>query len=156
MQKMFKATLDISDVLQKLNALGSDEQLARDIAQKVADEAVIPELAKEPMRSGKKMVFKSAKQRAFVMAGIRKGTLEVPYRRTGKIGISEKHPTSNGLDVVVPVGYSDLVRTKGKQAQYHEKTWPTTDQIAAKLEGDVVEVIGTAAVVEALQKAGLA
>ena len=154
---MFKATLDISDVLQKLNALGSDEQLAREIALKVADEAVIPELAKEPYRATrKKMIFKSAKQRAFVMAGIRKGTLEVPYRRTGKIGISEKHPTSNGLDVVVPVGYSDLVRTKGKQADYHNPLWPTTDQIAAKLEGDVVEVIGTAAVVEALQKAGLA
>jgi hypothetical protein len=154
---MFTTTLDISDVLRKLDALGSDAELARTIAQKVADEAVIPELAKEPYRSTrKKMIFKSAKQRAFVMAAIKDGRIEVPYRRTGKIGMSEKHPTSNGMDVVVPVGYSDLVRTKGKQADYHNPLWPTTDQIAQKLEADVVEVIGTAAVLEALQKAGLA
>jgi hypothetical protein len=154
---VFNTTLDISDVLRKLDALGSDAELARSIAQKVADEAVIPELAKEPYRSTrKKMIFKSAKQRAFVMAAIKDGRIEVPYRRTGKIGISEKHPTSNGMDVVVPVGYSDLVRTKGKQADYHNPLWPTTDQIAQKLEADVVEVIGTAAVLEALQKAGLA
>ena len=31
----------------------------------------------------------------------------------------------------------------------------TTDQIAAKIEGDTAELIGTAAVIEALQKAGL-
>jgi hypothetical protein len=36
------------------------------------------------------------------MASIRSGAITVPYRRTGKIGISEKHPTSNGIDVVVP------------------------------------------------------
>jgi hypothetical protein len=143
-------------VLRKLDALGSDADLARTIADRVADEAVIPELAKEPMRSGKKMIFKSQKQRAFVMAGIRKGTLDVPYRRTGKIGMSEKHPTSNGIDVVVPVGYSDLVRTKGKQAAYHQGTWPTDQDVAKKIEGDTAELIGTAAVLEALQKAGLA
>jgi len=129
----------------------------RSIAQKVADEAVIPELAKEPFRSTrKKMVFTSAKQRAFVMASIRDGSIEVPYRRTGKIGISEKHPTSNGMDVVVPAEYSDLVRTKGKQAKYHADLWDDTETIAQRLESDVVEVIGTAAVIEALQKAGLA
>ncbi len=33
--------------------------------------------------------------------------------------------------------------------------WPTTEDIAAKIEGDTAELIGTAAVIEALQKAGL-
>lgn len=154
---MFTTTLDISDVLRKLDALGSDAELARTIAIAVADEAVIPELAKEPFRSTrKKMIFKSAKQRAFVMASIRSGAIEVPYRRTGKIGLSEKHPTSNGIDVVVPVDYSDLVRTRGRQAVYHQGTWDDTETIAQRLEADVVEIIGTAAVIEALQKAGLA
>lgn len=154
---MFNTTLDMSDILRKLDALGSDAELARTIAQKVADEAVIPELAKEPYRSTrKKMIFKSAKQRAFVMAGIKKGQIEVPYRRTGKIGISEKHPTSNGIDVVVPAAHSDLVRTKGKQAAYHQGTWPTDEDVARKIESDTAELIGTAAVLEALQKAGLA
>jgi hypothetical protein len=152
---MFNVKLDLSDLIAKLNGL-TDADLARDIAQKVADEAVIPELAKEPFRTpGKKMIFTNAKQRAFVMAAIRSGAIQVPYRRTGQIGISEKHPTTNGMDVVVPVAYSDLVRTKGRQAKFHEGTWPTDEDIASKIEGDTAELIGTAAVIDALQKAGL-
>ncbi len=154
---MFKAKIDISDLEHKLRQVTGPD-LVRSIAQAVAKEAVEPELAKEPFRAPpyKKMQFKSAKQRAFVMASIRDGRIQVPYRRTGKIGISEQHVTTNGIDVVVPVEYSDLVRTKGRQAKYHDPLWPTTDQIAAKIEGDAAELIGTAAVIEALQKAGLA
>ena len=153
---MFKAKIDISDLQKKL-AQVTGPDLTRDIAKKVADEAVEPELAKEPFRAQpyKKMQFVSNKQRAFVMAAIKDGRIEVPYRRTGKIGISEQHQTTNGIDVTVPAEYSDLVRTKGRQAKYLDY-WPTTEDIAAKLEADVVEVIATAAVVEALQKAGLA
>jgi hypothetical protein len=152
---MFKAKLDISDLQNKLDQVTGPD-LIRAIAEKVAKEAVEPELAKEPFRTThKKMQFVSAKQRAFVMAAIRSGDIQVPYRRTGAIGVSEQHATVSGMDVVVPVGYSDLVRTKGKQAKYHNPLWPTTEAIAAKLESDVVEVIGTAAVVEALEKAGL-
>ena len=152
---MFKAKLDLSDLQQKL-AQVTGPDLVRDIAEAVAKEAVEPELAKEPFRtSHPKMQFVSARQRAFVMAGIRRGDIQVPYRRTGAIGISELHVTSSGGEAVVPVEYSDLVRTKGKQARYHAPLWPTTDEIAAQLEADVVEVIGTAAVVEALDKAGL-
>ena len=155
---MFKAKIDASD-LQKKMAQVTGPDLTRSIAQKVADEAVVPELAKEPFRAQpyKKMQFVSAKQRAFVMAAIKDGRIQVPYRRTGKIGMSEQIQTTNGIDVVVPAEYSDLVRTKGRQARYHADTgWPTTEAIAQKLEADVVEVIATAAVVEALQKAGLA
>jgi len=90
-----------------------------------------------------------------VMASIRSGAINVPYRRTGNIGISQFHQTTSGGEVVVPAEYSDLVRTKGKQAKYHQGNWPTTDEIAEKLEGDIVEVIATAAVIDALQKAGL-
>jgi len=152
---MFNAKLDLSDLIDKLNGI-TNADLARDIAQKVADEAVVPELAKEPFRAThKKMQFTSNKQRAFVIAAIRTGDIQVPYVRTGKIGISEKHATSNGIDVVVPAEYSDLVRTAGKQAKYHEGTWDTTEDIASKIESDTAELIGTAAVLEALEKAGL-
>jgi hypothetical protein len=152
---MFRVTIDASDLIAKINALGSDGQLARDIADAVADEAVIPELAKAPMRSGKRQPFRTAKQRRFFFAALKDGRIEVPYRRTGKIGISEKHATSNGVDVTVPVKYSDLVRTKKKQAKYHTGTWEDSESIARRLEGDVVEIIATAAVIEALRKAGL-
>lgn len=152
---MFKAKLDLSDLEHKLSQVTGPD-LARAIAERVATEAVQPELAKEPFRTThKKMQFVSNKQRAFVIGAIRRGDIQVPYRRTGAIGISEKHPTTNGVDVVAPAEYSDLVRTKGKQAKYHEGTWEDTDSISARLEADVVEVIGTAAVIEALGKAGL-
>lgn len=153
---MFKASINTSDLEAKLNQVTGPD-LIRVISQAVAKEAVEPEIAKEPFRTTpyKKMIFVSAKQRAFVMASIRSGAINVPYRRTGQIGISEQHQTSSGMDVVVPVEYSDLVRTKGKQAAYHNPLWPTTDDIAAKLEADVVEIIGTAAVIESLEKAGL-
>jgi hypothetical protein len=151
---MFKASINTSDLEQKLSQITGPD-LVRTIAQAVAKEAVEPELAKEPMRSGRKMQFVSAKQRAFVMAGIKSGQIEVPYRRTGQIGISEQHQTTNGVDVVVPVEYSDLVRTRGKQAKYHQGTWPDDVDIAEKIESDTAELIGTAAVIEALDKAGL-
>jgi hypothetical protein len=152
---MFNIKLDLSDLINKLNGI-TNADMQRDLATAIADEAVIPELAKEPFRTThKKMIFTSAKQRAFVMSAIRSGAITVPCVRTGKIGVSEKHVTSNGMDVVVPAEYSDLVRTKGMQARYHADLWPTTEDIAQAIESDTAELIGTAAVIEALEKAGL-
>lgn len=152
---MFKASVNISDLEAKLKQVTGPD-LVRTIADMVAKEAVQPELAKEPFRTTrKKMQFVSARQRAFVMAAIRRGDIQVPYRRTGQIGISQQQQTTNGIDVIVPVEYSDLVRTKGKQARYHQPLWDDTETIAQRLEADVVEIIGTAAVIEALDKAGL-
>lgn len=153
---MFKASVNTSDLEAKLNQVTGPD-LVRAIAEMVAKEAVEPELAKEPFRAPpyKKMQFVSAKQRAFVMAAIRDGRIQVPYRRTGAIGISQQQQTTNGIDVVVPVEYSDYVRTKGRQAKYHQPLWDDTETIAQRLEADVVEIIGTAAVIEQLEKAGL-
>jgi hypothetical protein len=152
---MFNVSIDLSDLIGKLNAL-TDGDFKRDVADAIATQAVQPELAKEPFRATKKkMMFKSAKQRAFVIAGIKSGAINVPYVRTGKIGISEKRQTTAGVDVIVPAPYSDLVRTKGKQAKYHEGTWDTTDVIADRIQSDTAELIGTAAVLQALEKAGL-
>lgn len=152
---MFNVKLDLSDLIAKLNSL-TDGDFTRDVADAVAEQAVIPELAKEPFRTTrKKMIFVSNKQRAFVMAAIRTGDIQVPYVRTGQIGISEKHQTSNGVDVVVPAEYSDLVRTRGKQAKYHQDLWDDDVTIAERIESDTAELIGTAAVLAALEKAGL-
>ena len=152
---MFNAKIDASDLQRKIAQI-TDASLVRDIAQAVADEAVVFELAKEPFRAvRKKMIFTSAKQRAFVIGAIRRGDTQVPYVRTGKIGMSEKHPTTNGMNVTAPAEYSDLVRTKGMQARYHADLWPTTDDIAREIEADEAEIIGTAAVIKRLQDVGL-
>ncbi len=153
---MFKANIDISDLQKKL-AQVTGPDLVRAIAQAVAKEAVEPELAKEPFRAQpyKKMQFVSNKQRAFVMAAIKDGRIQVPYRRTGEVGITEIRQTVNGADVVVPSEHSDVVRTRGKQARYHIPLWDDDVTIAERIQSDTAELIGTAAVIEALQKAGL-
>ena len=152
---MLTTKIDLSDLISKINSL-TDADFVLDVAKAVADEAVEPELAKEPFRSTRpKAVFVSAKQRAFVMAAIRSGDIQVPYQRTGNIGIVQKQATTNGMDVTVPAPYSDYVRTAGKQARIHQGVWDTTEDIAQRLEADVVEVIATAHVVAALDKAGL-
>jgi len=152
---MFSFKIDTSDLIAKINSL-SDADVARDIANAIADEAVIPELAKEPFRTTRpKMQFVSARQRGFFFAALRSGQITVPYVRTGQIGISEKHATSNGVEVVVPAPYSDLVRTRGMQAKYHQGLWDDTETIAARIESDTAELIATAKVIELLDKAGL-
>lgn len=152
---MFRTNIDMSDLISKINSL-ADADMARDLANAIADEAVIPELAKEPFRATRpKAIFVSARQRAFVIGAIRRGDIQVPYQRTGKIGMSEKHPTTQGMDVISTAEYSDLVRTRGQQARVHQGVWEDTETIAARLESDVVEVIATAKVIEALDKAGL-
>lgn len=152
---MFSVNLNLSDLLQKLSDLTNDD-LVRAVAEKVADDAVIPAFQTMPMASGKKMAFVSDKQRRFVMFAIRSGLITVPYRRTGKIGEAFKEPTLSGMDVSLPVAYSDMVRTRGQQAKYHEGTWEDTETIAERIERDDAERIGEAAIIEALQKAGLA
>ena len=152
---MFNIKINTSDLVSKLNSL-TGGTFVHDVALALAKEAVQPELAKEPFRTTrKKMQFVSNKQRAFVMAAIRRGDIHVPYVRTGQIGISTVQTTTTGAEVTVPVAYSDYVRTKGKQAKYHQPLWPTDEDIAQKIEHDTAELIGTAAVIKALNDAGL-
>jgi len=151
---MFKARINTSDLEAKLNQVTGPD-LIRDIAEAVADQAVIPAFQTMPAASGKKMNFVSNKQRAFVMAAIKSGAIQVPYRRTGKIGDAQKQPNVSGLDVTLPVAYSDLVRTRGQQAKYHTGTWEDDVTIAERIESQDAERIGEKAVIDALSKAGL-
>lgn len=150
---MIDVQIDVSEVLAKLRSI-ADDTLAQQIADKVAD-AVIVEGAHYPPQSHRKQPFKSAKQRAFVMAGIKRGTLSVPYRRTGALGGSgTKQPFGGGANVVWTAGHAELVIGE-KQAKYFDN-WPNVQAIAQKIETNTAEAIATAEVVLALQKAGLA
>lgn len=149
---MIDVKIDISDVVSKLSSI-SEQEIIRTIANDIADEAVVPEMAKYPGKSGKKQPPKSAAQRRFIFAAIKRGA--IPYQRTGKTGDTTKQPTGAGVDVVSKAGYSDLVRTKASQAPYHRGHWPTVEDLSAKIEGSSAEAIATASVVKILQKAGL-
>lgn len=151
---MFNVRIDTSDLEAKLGNI-SGPAFARAVADAVADEAVLPELAKYPAPSGKAQPFKSSKQRRFFFAALRRGQISVPYRRTGRLGSSfKKQPFSGGTDVVSTLGYADLVVGE-KQGGYFKGTWPNVKQVAAKIEGDTAELIGAAEVIKQLQKAGL-
>lgn len=151
---MFRIVIDTTDLTQKLKSI-DPATMVRTVAEAVADEAVVPEMAKYPTASGKKQPFRSNKSQRFFFAALRRGQINVPYRRTGKVGETEKQPTAQGMDVVSKAAHSDKVRTKGKQWKYHEGTWEDTESMARRLEGDSAELIATAVVIDQLQKAGL-
>ena len=93
-----------------------------------------------PAASHKPMTWESEKQRRFVMAGIREGTIEVPYRRTGKLG--QRWTTSvrgAGLDIEGVVGnnttYGPYVMDRDSQAGYHAGTWPVAQDGGGECDG---------------------
>lgn len=151
---MLNISIDVSDLIAKLNALGNDATLGKDIADAVADEAVIPEVAKYPAQAHRKQPFKSSTQRRAFFAKMRAGAITVPYRRTGALGGSAvKQPFQSGVAVAWTAPYSDIVIGE-KQAGYFSN-WSNVSKVAAKIEGDTAELIGTAEVVKRLREAGL-
>lgn len=146
-------TIDAADALKALDR-ASDPHNAQRIADDVADQVVIPNLAKYPTASGKRMKWKSEKQRRFVMAAIRSGDIEVPYHRTGNLSASyQKQPLADGLALVSNAAYAGYVRGGGPdQAEYHKGNWHTHEQIAQASEGDAA-LVATATMVEIIGEA---
>ena len=146
-----KVTIDASAAQRLLDTL---ENLPKqDIAESVADVNVMPLIQQYPPQSGKKMQWKSEKQRRFVMAAINRGEIEVPYRRTGDYGGSfQKQPIGDGVALASQLPYAPYVRGPvPDQAAYHKGNWDTLDQIAEKVEGDpATETTVTAAILKAV------
>lgn len=147
-----KVTVDASQALAVLQAI-QDDAMRQRAAERVADEVVLPALAKYPEQSHKKMQWVSEKQRRFVMAAIQSGDIQVPYVRSGDYGASfQKQPFSGGLALVSSLSYAPFVRGPG-QAEYHKGNWTTLEDLAEELTEDaalaalaeVVETIGDAA-----------
>lgn len=150
---MIDVEIDISDVLAKLSRL-SDAEFDRVVANAVADEAVLPEVAKYPTQEHRAQPFVSAQQRRGFFAKLRSGAITVPYQRTGNLGSSgRKEPFQSGLSVTWLAPYSEIVIGE-KQSKYFSN-WPNVVKVAEKIEGDTAEVIGVAKVLEKLQEAGL-
>ena len=153
---MINATIDATDLLAKAAALPEWATLRRDVARAIQKDAVAPALAKYPTQQHKAQPFKSAGQRKYFFAALKKGAISVPYRRSGRLGIDWQAAEDNdGLTLTSTAPYSDLVRTKGKQSAYHAGNWPTTDDIATEAEGGTAPLIAAATITELLQKAGV-
>lgn len=94
--------------------------------------------------------FVSAKQRRGFFAKLRKGEIDVPYRRgvsAGSETLGRKWTIStsnNGLTATIGnnVSYGQLVQGPGQQTRYHATTgWKTTDEIADAEREIVVEFL---------------
>lgn len=154
---MLSIKIDTSDAEAALSRLNNAD-MTRRITDRVIVEAVQPELSKSPSPRRQRQPFKSPKQRKYFFAALKDGRIVVPYPRTGNLGNPSnwtRTNTADGATLTSTKRYSDLVLTRGKQAKYHEGNWPTTDDVASKIEGDTAEPIGTATVIEMLQEAGL-
>ena len=71
------------------------------------------------------------------MGAIRRGDIQIPYRRTGDLGTKwAKQPFNGGMVLRSEVGYSEIVIGE-QQAEYFKGTWPTLSKTISDLEGDI-------------------
>lgn len=131
---MLDVTIDIAEAQRMIDRATDEAKLTRAIADAVADDLVLPALAKSPAQSHKKMQFVSAKQRRAFFAMLRDGVIDVPYRRTGDYGRSfVKQPDSTGMTLASNLAYAPYVRGPG-QAAYHKGNWTDLETLAQELE----------------------
>ena len=143
---------DAIDALDRVSAPG----VPQEIAQRIAKEVVLPKLAQYPPASRAKQPFVSDKSRRYFFAALRSGALVVPYRRSGALGKPDnwsQTPSGDGLTLTSQMEYSDLVRSKGRQANYFRGTWPTDVDIAESSEFDA-SLVATSVLVEIIGGAG--
>jgi len=148
-----KVKIDVADALAALSRVEA-RALEKAITNKVADEIILPRLAKYPPASGKKMVFVSEKQRRFVMASIRSGAISVPYHRSGALGRSwVKQPLNGGMAIISRLAYAPYVVGDDEQAAYHRGTWDQLSALADEISDDVQQA-AVAAVEDLIGSAG--
>ncbi len=148
-----KVKIDVASALAALDAVEA-RRVEKAITNKVADEIILPRLAKYPSPSGKKMQFVSEKQRRFVMASIRSGAITVPYHRSGALGRSWiKQPLNGGMAIISRLAYAPYVVGDEDQAAYHKGNWDTLSTLADSIDDDVSQA-ASAAVVELIGDAG--
>ena len=126
-----------------LHLIEKVRQLQENVLPVVAGLAVT-ELIKNdppPPARGSAPGFVSDRQRKFVMAGYRKGTIQIPYVRGRGAGKSQKlnrsylvlRGTIAESQVVSTASYAQYV-VGNKQAPIHQGRWLTTDEIAKRME----------------------
>ena len=144
------------DDVQKVLSKVTDASMPGTITKRVATEVVLPKLAQYPSPSGRKQPFVSAKSRKYFFAALRSGQIAVPYRRSGDLGKPDNWAqalSGSTLTLTSLMKYSDLVRTKGKQAAYFKGVWQTDEEIAQSCLFDA-GLVATAVLVETIGGAG--
>jgi len=131
------ATITIHGIDKLVAKLGRLEsvQLLR-LPMHAATKLIYAEAIKYPGQTKKPFKFVSDKQRRYVIMAIRKGIIQVPYRRRKSSGLAgswvervEDHGDSLVGIVGSSISYGPFVMSPDNQAQYHQGNWQTTDDI---------------------------
>jgi hypothetical protein len=138
-----------------LHLIEKVRQLQQDVLPVVAGIAVTELILNDPPppARGASGGFVSDWQRKFVMAGYRKGTIQIPYVRGRGADKSQKlnrsylvlRGTIAESQVVSTASYAQYV-IGNKQAPIHQGRWLTTDEIARRMEdsGKIKSVVDQA------------
>ncbi|CAB4128128.1 hypothetical protein UFOVP107_10 [uncultured Caudovirales phage] len=126
-----------------LHLIEKVRQLQENVLPVVADLAVTELIRNDPPppARGSAPGFVSDRQRKFVMAGKRNGTIQIPYVRGRGAGKSQKlnrsylvlRGTIAESQVVSTASYAQYV-VGNKQAPIHQGRWLTTDEIAKRMK----------------------
>ncbi len=110
-------------------------------------------IATAPPQPTHKMRFKTGRQRTYVLAAIREGLIDVPYRRAmspGSEALSKSWTISeinDGLGAVVgnDTSYGPLVQDREKQSLFHQETgWITVQDVQEQMQLDTEKKFGAA------------
>lgn len=141
----------------KLEGIGPLDDLLKQIEQLTPVKAGIAESALlvkgriatyPPVRRGPQP-FKTAKQQRYFFRALRKGEIEVPYRRGGKnseaLGRRWTLAFENdGLSAVLGnnASYGPVVQSRPMQSNYHRATgWPVIEDVAEQSGAEVLAII---------------
>lgn len=102
-------------------------------------------MAEYPGASGKKQEFKSAKSRRFFFAALRKGQIEVPYRRSGDLGRAWQIEKIGPMQIALVNRQRHAAMVQGlKQAAYHKDTWKNVKAGRDAVEPRVIPLMSEA------------
>lgn len=126
--------IEMDKVLRALDRV-DDPRMPEQMAAYVAEQVVLPRLAKYPTRSGKSQPFVSDKQRRYFFAALRSGEIRVPYQRTHDLGSKwQTLPFAHGILLRSQMGYSEIVIGERQGAYF--KNWPSVLRTARDAESD--------------------
>lgn len=139
------------DFDNKMNRWGDRIRNAAEEGTEAAVRFTLQRVPSPPSQSGKPMIFVSERQRTFVIASIREGTMQVPYRRTNRMlgGLGgEVRPLGKKFEGIIgtnaahapDVISSEPIGGAGPQSRYHEGTWFKLQDVVKNLRNEIVEV----------------
>lgn len=148
--------ITITGLDDALKAVDIDLRAAAPTIGVAVAEAVKNVAAPYPPVRRQRQPFKSDKSRRAFFAGLRDGSIQVPYRRSGVTGRSwQIAPTSDGATLTNNAPGVKYTTVAATQVRYHAGNWNTEVQAAEQAEAQgIPQQVAEAAVEDLIRKAG--